>query len=189
MGLRDRLRQRLLDVMLKREPDFIIGGTERPYLLRWYLTPWSGKYRDVPEAERTLWQRFVRALPNAYLHLFLRSDDDRALHDHPWLFNASVLLEGNYIEHVPDPVAAEYGFDPTQHPVKITRRAGSWYFRWGKAIHRVELIDGLPCTTLFITGPAAIWRDWGFYCPKGFVPWRKFTATEGGVSKIGRGCE
>lgn len=27
-----------------------------------------------------------------------RSDDDRALHDHPWV-NMSILLEGTYTEH------------------------------------------------------------------------------------------
>ena len=39
---------------------------------------------------------------NLYLHEFSRSDDDRALHDHPWLFNLSVLLSGTYVEHTID---------------------------------------------------------------------------------------
>ncbi len=42
-----------------RKPDFIIGGPENPYLLRWYLIPQN---------------RFF----NVYLHKILRSDDDRA---------------------------------------------------------------------------------------------------------------
>ena len=35
---------------------------------------------------------------NVYLHHFLRSDDDRALHDQPW-WNLSILLDGEYTEH------------------------------------------------------------------------------------------
>jgi hypothetical protein len=36
---------------------------------------------------------------NIYLHHFLHSDDDRALHDHPW-WNVSILLRsGSYVEH------------------------------------------------------------------------------------------
>jgi hypothetical protein len=44
---------------MKRAPDQVIGGRERPYMLRWYLIPRN---------------RFC----NIYLHHFLRSDDDRA---------------------------------------------------------------------------------------------------------------
>jgi hypothetical protein len=58
----------------RRSPDFVIGGDERPYLLRWWVIPRNKVF-------------------NVYLHLFLRSDDDRALHDHPWA-NASMLLRG-----------------------------------------------------------------------------------------------
>ena len=56
----------------KRPPNAIIGGPENPYLLRWWLIP------------RNRWF-------NVYLHQFKRSDDDRALHDHPWI-NASIVL-------------------------------------------------------------------------------------------------
>jgi hypothetical protein len=66
-----------------RKPDFVIGDTDNPYLLRWYLTPWRDTYKDIPAAQRTRWQEFVSRLPNVYLHCFMRSDDDRALHDHP----------------------------------------------------------------------------------------------------------
>lgn len=181
------LRVRLLNMMVLHAPDFVIGGYENPYLLRWYITPWSGLYRDVPDEKKTRWQKFVRALPNVYLHLFLRSDDDRALHDHPWLFNCSFLLEGRYREWVPDPLGKYLMFDGTQEPIAIEREAGSWYFRWGRAIHRVELIDRQPCTTLFITGPAV--REWGFWCRRGWVNWKVFTHTRDGVSTVGRGCE
>jgi hypothetical protein len=50
---------------VKRRPDFIIGGADNPYLLRWWIIP------------RNRWC-------NVYLHKILRDDDPRALHDHPW---------------------------------------------------------------------------------------------------------
>jgi hypothetical protein len=37
---------------------------------------------------------------NIYLHHFLRSDNDRHFHDHPWHF-LTILLAGGYIEHTP----------------------------------------------------------------------------------------
>jgi hypothetical protein len=160
------LRDRLLGIILTREPDFIVGGVTDPYLLRWWVIPRN---------------RFF----NVYLHLFLRSDDDRALHDHPWLFNCSMLLEGSYIEWVPD------GKD-AQNPIPVYHSPGTRRFRWGRATHRIELhttLSGIPkpCTTLFITGPVV--REWGFWCPKRWVPWKIFTATAKGVSTTGRGCE
>ena len=65
---------------MERPPDRHIGGRENPYLLRWFVIP------------RT-W------ILNVFIHRFLRSDSDEALHDHPWLFNISVMLEGAYTEH------------------------------------------------------------------------------------------
>lgn len=199
MKLIRTLGVRLIQRVSARRPDFVIGGADRPYLLRWYLTPWRGWWRDVPEHQRTRWQRVVlwcvRKLPNAYLHQFLRSDDDRALHDHPWLFNASVLLQGSYTEHT----IAAGGIH-----VRTELRAGAVRFRWGGAPHRVELqvIGGYdlssevgggsgtwyaPCWTLFITGPVV--REWGFHCPeRGWVHWRDFTAADD-AGAVGRGCD
>lgn len=149
-----------------RPPDFIIGGTSSPYLLRWYLTPWSRYDRRNPP----LWAQITkRLLPNIYLHHFLRSDDDRALHDHPW-FNASILLKGGYYEH-------------TRKGERILRTAGSLIFRSPWTAHRVELFRvpyerdaalwfELDCWTLFMTSPRV--REWGFLCPKGWLNWQKF---------------
>lgn len=127
-----------------RPPDFIIGEKENPYLLRWWVIP------------RNRWF-------NIYLHKFLRDDDDRALHSHPWPF-ASFMLRGSYIEMLPGDRA-------------ILRRAGSIAFRRASHQHRVELLrikDGkrIPCWTLVVTGPRV--QTWGFFCPKGFVPWYEF---------------
>jgi len=136
----------------ERGPDFVVGGKENPYLLRWWLIPRN---------------RFF----NVYLHKFMRSDDDRAEHTHPWAFNASWLLSGEYWEWA--------------HGIPSMRRAGQVKFRWGASQHRIELTNG-PCWTLFFTGPVV--RQWGFICPQGFVHWRKFTAPHD-RGQIGRGCE
>jgi hypothetical protein len=148
-----------------REPDFIIGGKEDPYLLRWWVIPRN---------------RFF----NIYLHKFLRDDDDRALHDHPWA-SLSIILRGGYIEHMPGKVRR--------------RRVGRIVFRRATHAHRVELFrprfwwnspielnQAIPAWTLFITGPRV--REWGFHCPQGWRHWKDFTAP-GDSSRVGKGCE
>jgi hypothetical protein len=159
-----RKLERMVDTIpARRAPDFVIGDAETPYLRRWWVIPRNPIF-------------------NIYLHQFCRSDDDRALHSHPWAFNASILLRGNYDEHTPK------GVTP--------REAGSLYVRWGAAWHRVELrtytpiFDGprpSPVWTLFITGPRV--REWGFACPQGFVHWQKFTAPGSGGARTGKGCD
>jgi hypothetical protein len=134
-----------------RPPDEIIGGDDDPYMLRWKLivTPW------------------VRV----YLHRFIRSDDDRALHDHP-ASNLSILLSGQYREIMPGRVALRRPFRP------VWRRA--------EAAHRVELIDGRRVWSLFLRGPTK--REWGFHCPQGWRHWSDFSVPTPGGNKVGRGC-
>jgi hypothetical protein len=151
------MRNYLLNWAKSRNPDFVIGGNERPYLLRWWFLPRN-------------------PFLNIYVHLFLRSDDDRALHDHPWA-SLSIILDGKYTEH--EILAGGVN-------LKTLRSAGQWRFRWsGKMAHRIELTDG-PCWTLFITGPR--YRRWGFHCPTGWVHWKLFTAP-GDKGAVGRGCD
>ena len=93
------LRRRIAD---RRAPDLVIGGAADPYLRRWYVLPRN-------------------PVLNVYLHHFLRSDDDRALHDHPWV-NASVLLDGDYVE-----VLATRGYAGKQGRIVIVDEAeGGW---------------------------------------------------------------
>lgn len=164
------IREAILRWARNRKPDFIIGGAESPYLRRHWLLPRN---------------RFF----NVYVHEFLRSDDDRALHCHPWLFNASWLIAGSYFEHT----IQEGGVHRAAY-----RRAGAFKFRWGRAPHRVELLEIMdvyadrvevtaqPCWTVFITGPVV--RVWGFHCPTRWVPWREFV-DQRDAGAIGRGCE
>jgi hypothetical protein len=165
MKIFQQFAAKMLQIGERRSPDFVIGGAEKPYLRRWWLIPRN---------------RFF----NIYLHNIMRSDDDRALHDHPWI-NLSILLRGAYVEHLP-------------RGWKL-RRAGQFVLRGPRSAHRLELItpEFYPntstlcpylageCWTLFITGPRL--RTWGFHCPQGFVPWQAFTAP-GATGEIGKGC-
>jgi hypothetical protein len=150
-----------------RPADFVIGGADSPYLRRHWVLPRNRLF-------------------NVYVHQFLRSDDDRALHDHPWLFNVSFLLEGAYIEHT----IAAGGVE-----IASARKAGDWKLRWGPAPHRVKLIADpfaethheLGCWTVFVTGPVV--RNWGFHCTKtGWIPWQRFTDARDKGS-VGLGCD
>lgn len=175
MRILERFTDWLILRTMRRRPDFVIGGWENPYMLRWWLTPWSGKFRNIADEDKTLWQRFVSKLPGVYLHYIVRSDDDRALHDHPWR-NISVLLRGSYIEHT---IAA----GGVHH--RTRRNAGDIVMRRARDAHRLE-IDCGPCWSLFITGARV--RHWGFHCQQGWVHWRIFTNQADGGATIGRGC-
>src|SRR4051794_32307183 len=99
-----------------REPDFVIGpNSDDPYVRRWWIIPRN---------------RFF----NIYLHQFLHSDEDRALHDHPWI-NCSILIDGEYIEHT----IAAGGVSIRKH-----YRAGDVKFRRASGAHRIELV-GVRC--------------------------------------------
>lgn len=178
-----------------RPPDFIVGGTENPYLLRWYLTPWRRWHAQARNATHPTistrlkgWLGLV--LPSVYLHCFRRDDDDRALHDHPWPW-CSILLRNGYIEHT---IAAGGIHRRTERQAPSIRIAGP------RRAHRIELLPDtanpanafetwprIECWTLFITGPRV--RQWGFHCPEqGWVHWKKFTAADD-PGAIGPGCE
>lgn len=161
----------LKTIGLCREPDFVVtvAGEDAPYMNRWWILP------------RNKWL-------GVNLHQFLRSDQD-TLHDHPWN-NVSILLKGSYMEESPC-------HDPTMiHPIvegrilpgrfKTLRTAGDIVRREAAEAHRIELIEEKPVWTLFMTGPVI--REWGFHCPNGWIPFRKFVATDN-LGAPGRGCE
>lgn len=156
------IRRRLLRLALrhysKRPADFVIAPHGSPYLRRWYVLP------------RNRWF-------NVYLHQFLRSDDDRALHDHPW-WNCSVLLAGEYTEVTfSDALACELGgFE------RVRNTAGDVKFRAARTAHRLELPDFGSCWTLFITGPIS--RTWGFWVGGRWVRHDQYAEVIEGVSSI-----
>lgn len=136
------------------------------------------------------WKIRRNAFFNIYFHIVQRSDEDRALHDHPWM-NFSIVLDGGYYEHLilPGGVHQKTWYGP-----------GSVRFRRsGNFAHRLELrrfADGgmiggestrteLPVRTIFITGP--VLRRWGFHHPKQWVDaydWDSFLASEGETNRL-----
>lgn len=108
------------------------------YLYRWYV---------------------IRTEPFAlFVHRFVRSDEDRALHDHPWNFIVIPIWRGY-----------------REHNVKGVRRVlpilGIRYRR-ARYRHKVELIDGKPAWSLFIRFRYR--RVWGFWPKEGFKNWRQW---------------
>lgn len=148
-----RLRDKIIAHVSSRAPDFQIGGAADPYLNRWWVIPRNPFF-------------------NIYLHQFIRDDDDRAEHDHPW-WSLSWCLRGTLHEQINGVVRYIY--------------EGSWRFRTARMCHRLEVPPSMrgKVWTLFITGPRL--RSWGFHCPTGWVPWREFTAGPNG-EVVGRGC-
>jgi hypothetical protein len=147
---------RIASVRHKRDPDFIIGGWDNPYMLRWHVIP------------RNRWGC-------VYVHEFLRDDDDRALHDHPWP-SLTYVVSGAYHDH-------------TISAGGINKRelltAGRFKFRRPSAAHRVEIAQ-TPCVTVFMRGPVV--REWGFHCEQaGWVHWKDFTADDD-KGAVGKGC-
>lgn len=129
-------------------------GLHNPFLIRWFVIP------------KNKWC-------NIYLHKFMRDDEDRALHDHPWP-NVSLLLVNKYIEVTAGPLG---------EVVRKMYYAGELRFRRATTAHRIELVRtrmaghkrtkaqrerGQPSWSLFITGP--VMRPWGFHCSAG---WRE----------------
>ncbi len=64
-------------------------------------------------------------------------------------------------------------------------KAGDVVIRSPWAKHRLFL-GPFPALTFFMVGPRV--REWGFYCPKGWVHWKDFTTGPKG-ERVGRGCE
>jgi hypothetical protein len=154
-------------------PDLIINRSENDvYLKRWHIIP-----RNI--------------LFNIYLHHFHKSDDDN-LHDHPFLWNASIILHGSYTEWVP--VSTTKWLNNESREIMPIRRSAFWpVLRFGRSIHRIELDNQTKVWTLFITGQ--IVRSWSFYCPDKEVDHKDYLIhipdpdTNSIVSKKGRGCE
>jgi hypothetical protein len=122
------------------------------YMRRWFIkTPWFS----------------VR------IHNIRRSDEDRALHDHPWPF-VSLILWGGYRE-----ITDEHHTSPTY---------GKWYgpgsilYRPAAFKHRLLLPHGHQAWTLVVTGPKQ--RSWGFDVPGvGWLHWRKAEAYWAGFAE------
>ena len=151
-------RNRALKLVNSRQPDFVVGEPDDPYMLRWWWIP------------RNKWF-------NVYVHMFLKDDDDRAMHDHPWA-SLSLLCEGVLKEYYKDQTT---GFNYWKYI-----SPGEWSYRSSKLAHRLEVPkQPFDPITIFITGPRI--REWGFHCPMGWKHWKDFVGMTNQGS-IGAGC-
>lgn len=81
--------------------------------------------------------------------------------------------------------------EPETEVFEETTIATSVAFRPATSRHRVELLkdaagNSVPCWTIVVTGRKV--REWGFWCPRGFVPWHQFV-DHTDTGNTGRGCE
>lgn len=106
------------------------------------------------------------------IHRFWKSDDDGGLHDHPWLFWGSYILEGGYTEHTPQGI--------------FKRLPGAFRLRHAWVRHRIELMENAKeVWTIFIMGPKI--RAWGFI-PHGndqWIHWRPYLAARANLAHQG----
>jgi hypothetical protein len=129
----------------------------------------------IGEDDNPLMYRYILFRSKAlgiYLHHMMRSDYDRALHDHPWPF-VSLVLRGGYFEH----------HDQTEDRSEISewRGPGSVLVRPAEWRHRFELDyewwtpedkgPVIPSWTLVVVGRRA--KPWGFFLADGWCWWRK----------------
>lgn len=135
-----------LIALAKRTPYTPIPG----YMDRFWLIPYS---------------RYFLAIR---IHHILRSDDDRAFHDHPWPY-LTIILRGGYFEVKPF-------YDKSGLYKCDTRKwygPGSILFRRSNSWHRLEVPEGQTAWTLFTTG--RYMRKWGFMPNPAFkVPYTEY---------------
>lgn len=148
----------------------IYDGCDRPYLVRF-----------------SIFEIFGYSLK---FHVILRSDDDRALHDHPWSFWTLMLAGGYWEETFATNQPLTDQTDDMGH-VGSTNFNGEGRFTISKWIkpgslrlcksphpHRLKLAvtptDGrlTPALTLVFMLPKK--REWGFYTKEGWLKWFMF---------------
>lgn len=135
------------------------------------ITLWWVRRRDPDTVIRLNDERYVdryKVIPsnrlfNVFVHRIHVSDDDRALHDHPWS-NVSILLDGMYLEQ---------SIDDREGDIRCP---GDVIYRRGDEPHRLMLPFG-PVLTIFVRFRSV--REWGFVCEDGrWFHWRRFLARD-----------
>jgi hypothetical protein len=156
-GTRDKTAPKLWGIF----PGKFIADANKPELgplmIRWYLikTRWFG----------------------LFVHKFLRSDNDRHFHDHPWAF-LTWLIGGGYWEHVP-----VYRERPLGPEVRVWRPRWSLLYRPALWLHWVELPTSydmvpecsvpIPVTTLILVMHRQK-RMWGFETERGWMDYQQY---------------
>lgn len=183
MGHQDTFGDRVMKFLGWRET-FYTGGRRREFVNIVGTNPDGTENPDDLYLRRYYLYRGPRR-PHVYLHHIIRSDYDRACHDHPWDFT-SLILKSGYFEYNETVVPGHPG--NTSTPVSITigsctcsdtpngmsfisrewRGPGSMVQHKCTDLHRLELKK--PAWTLVFTGPRK--REWGFFThDKGWIKW------------------
>jgi hypothetical protein len=128
-----------------------LGVKECPYAYRWMLN---------------------LGLFSVRVHHWVRSDDKRYFHDHPWAF-ITIILKGGYtdvswrgdIDGLKKDISARHGnltlSDDKKYIVeKDTVIAGNWRYRPSSHRHYVDVPKGGCWSLLFCSYPV---RNWGFW--------------------------
>lgn len=119
---------------------------------RYWLFNENWKYSRLP---------LLGWLPAIRLHRISQSDPDAAFHDHPW-DNISILIDGLYVEILPEKQRQNPRLDWKLYRKAILRRPWKPVFRKAWHRHRIVIPQGQPpAWSIFIMFR---WkRDWGFY--------------------------
>lgn len=152
------------------------------YMDRWWLVPYAEAGTGHGTGPVSAWRRplawvLQRLGVAVRVHEIMRSDNDRAFHDHPWSY-LTVILGGGYWEIRPMPFKT---WDGTIVEVEqwTWHGPGSVLFRRASHFHRLVLPEGAKTTTLFITFR---WQQvWGFRSANGGkVDHRTYLGGQGG---------
>lgn len=140
-----------LTKLASRLPCRTICGEQGPYLSRYTLS-------DMPDGG------------HVYLHFFHRGDADQELHNHPWS-GTSIILAGGYKE--------ERRVGSTAQIERRVYGPGETNVLEPDTYHRIDLIGGIGCWTLFTVSPKV--QSWGFWDRHTGIttPWREALARRG----------
>ncbi len=155
-GLLDRLLMRVFKHRV------IENSCGEPYLIRYFVLGSS-------HSRSRLFDGAV------YLHHIIRSDEDRALHDHPWKFT-SLILWGGYVEVLPH----MRGYEKTYR--EVAYKAPAIVKHEAADSHRLILEE--PAWTLVFRGPKV--RGLGFHADGRWVPWAEYTTSEDYLARKGK---
>ena len=147
MSMYPLLVKLLVRLALRKYPARVLGNrlvVQSVYMVRYYL--FGGPDHLKPHA-----------LFRVYINNFRRSDDDTALHNHPWKWAVAIILINGYIEERLTPAGV------IKRKIKPWRPWAPWRVNYisGKIFHRVELVDGQPSWSIFII-PGQSTQEWGF---------------------------
>jgi hypothetical protein len=131
------------------------------YLSRWYI---KGQKPTVNDQGNPVGEHRPADDLEIYLHKFHRSDNDGALHNHPWQWAFSVVLAGGYSEERRAPDNTVYRKNVFPLSVNGVRHGD---------FHRVDLFEG-DAWSIFVVGPRVTsWSFWDRHTNQE-TPWREF---------------